>query len=178
MCFDRWIGGGEHGQGGKFLDGSQNRRVGALAAERAYKFIVIGECTSDITNLREIQDRNVRVYLAGQSSLNTLKVLEDVLALNPSIKRAIILPRPPRRDDRHLQHLAQLGTRELVKALPDSRFATKIFLGDFTSLQPNTVDQERVIFGDGDGVHLMTLAGRNLLTSAVIRSLQPLIDYV
>lgn len=150
-----------------------------LAAERPYTYIVIGECTSDITNLRGIQDRGVRVYLAGQSSLNTLKVMEDVLSFNPSIKRGIILPRPPRRDDRHLQHLSQLGRRELLKSLPSSPFASKIFLGDFSELQPTTSEQEQVLFGDGgDGIHLTTLAGRNLLTSAVIKSLKPLVENV
>ena len=45
------------------------------------------ESSSDITNLRDVQSRDIRVLLAGQSSLNTLNVIERVLFTYPSIER-------------------------------------------------------------------------------------------
>ena len=138
---------------------------------------MISECCSDISNLRHIENRQARVYLAGVSSLNTLKVMEEVLDAHPNIQRGIILPRPPRVDDRHLHQLSMLGTRELARSLPASRHFSKIYLGDYSQLHPRTVEQEVVLFGqEGDGVHLKTQAGRNLLTAAVLRSIKPLIN--
>ena len=81
----RWVGGPDYPQGGRFPEGSQNLRLKALAAERKYRFVVVSECCSDITNLRAIETRELRVYMAGQSSLNTLKALEDLLHHHPSI---------------------------------------------------------------------------------------------
>ena len=111
------------------------------------------------------------------SSLNTLKVMEEVLDAHPNIQRGIILPRPPRVDDRHLNQLSMLGTRELARSLPASRHFNKINMGDFSQLHPSTIEQEVVLFGEeGDGVHFKTQAGRNLLTAAVLKSLKPLIS--
>lgn len=118
------------------------------------------------------------MYMAGQSSLNTLQALEEVIRANPSIKKAVILPRPPRRDDLRLHLLSQLGSRVLKNALEDSPFKDKIHLGDYTSLQPRTAAQEEELFGSGDGIHLTTLPGRRLLTSAVIQSIKPLVDFL
>ena len=171
------MGGRGHGEGGKYPNGSQNRRLPQLASLRDYRFMVVSECTSDITNLRDIYDRDVRVFMAGQSSLNTLHTLEYVLQRHPNIESAIILPRPPRCDDRHLNQLSQLGSMELAKALPASPFAHKIFLGNYRDLQPTNAAQEKVLFGR-DGIHLSTLAGKNLFTAAVKKSIQPLIDLI
>ena len=115
LCI-RWVGGSGHPQGGKFPEASQNRRLKTLATERNYTFVVVSECCSDIINPSNILNSEARIYMAGQSSLNTLQALEEVMRANLSIKKAIILPRPPRRDDLRLHLLSQLGSRELKKA--------------------------------------------------------------
>ena len=72
-CFNyRWIG-GEYGRGGRFPEGCQETRLPKLAGERAYRFLVVCESSSYITNLRDVQSGDIRVLLARQSSLNTLK---------------------------------------------------------------------------------------------------------
>ena len=118
------------------------------------------------------------MHMAGQTSLNTLQALEEVMRANLSIKKAIILPRPPRRDDLRLHLLSQLGSRELKKALQDPPFKDKIHLGNYTSLQPRTAAQEQELFNSGDGIHLTTLPGQRPFTSAVIKSIQPLVDFL
>ena len=91
-CFNyRWIG-GEYGRGGRFPEGCQETRLPKLAGEREYRFLVVCESSSDITNLRDVQSRDIRVLLAGQSSLNTLNVIERVLFTYPSIEHYSFCP--------------------------------------------------------------------------------------
>ena len=99
------------------------------------------------------------MYMAGQSTLNTLQALKDVMKSNPRIKKADIRPRMPRRVDLHLQLLSQLGNRVLKNALEDSPFVDKIHLGDYTPLQPRTAAQEEELFGNGNSIHLTALPG-------------------
>ena len=91
-CFNnRWIS-GEYGRGGRFPEECQETRLPKLAGEREYRFLVVCESSSDITNLRDVQSRDIRVLLAGQSSLNTLNVIERVLFTYPSIEHYSFCP--------------------------------------------------------------------------------------
>ena len=177
-CFNyRWIG-GEYGRGGRFPEGCQETRLPKLAGEREYRFLVVCESSSDITNLRDVQSRDIRVLLAGQSSLNTLNVIERVLFTYPSIERVIILPRPPRSDDQHLHLLSKHATVKLRKALAFSVFSKKIFMGDYRDFEEAALKNPAFYFENGDGIHFRTMAGKHIFTKAVIKSIQPLIDIV
>ena len=91
-CFNyRWIG-GEYGRGGRFPEGCQETRLPKLAGEREYRFLNVCESSSDITNLRNVQSKDIRVLLARQSSLNTLNVIERVLFTYPSIEHYSFCP--------------------------------------------------------------------------------------
>ena len=177
-CFNyRWIG-GEYGRGGRFPEGCQETRLPKLAGEREYRFLVVCESSSDITNLRDVQSRDIRVLLAGQSSLNTLNVIERVLFTYPSIERLIILPRPPRSDNRHLHLLSKHATVELRKALAFSVFSKKIFMGDYREFEEEALKNPEYYFENRDSVHFRTMAGKHIFTKAVIKSIQLLIDIV
>ena len=105
-------------------------------------------------------------------------MIEMVLFSYPSNEHMIILPRPPRSDDRHLHLLSKHATVELRKALAFSVFSKKIFMGDYRDFEEAALKNPAFYFENGDGIHFRTMAGKHIFTKAVIKSIQPLIDIV
>ena len=151
------------------------------STKRNYSFAVLQGSATDITNLDTTSSHHLE-YLKQEvtiASKNMISAAENIVKLNPNIKKVLILDRVPRFDTKdadptHLKpFLSHFGNQVLKEELSKSYVKDKVFVAHHSLPQ---VFQEN-LFGnqrrrDFDGVHLRGPDGRNHYTRSLCNILQ------
>ena len=150
--------------------------VPKLLSAKAFTYLVLLSPTSDLTNLKEVEEQH-HEGLAQQSALNMFQTTLKALESSPSLRKVVIFEMFPRCDSPHLSSLAityNIALKELVAASPHTQQITVV---GHPSLTVRAQAKGEAMFGlpsypSTDGIHYRGAEGRQGLTFSIIEGLK------
>ena len=154
--------------------------------ESEYDYLVLGGGTVEITNLdtKLDPDSNLLVFKDEilSSSQKMFSIAESALQSFPSLRKVIILRKPPRFDPAAIDplglkpQLSRFGDAVLFDLWCNSSFKARIIIGDHQL--PHRLDEDHSrVFGDPklchyDGIHMYGPHGRKAFLASILNILK------
>ena len=157
------------------MKAGHGRVSGGAPQERIYTNLIMQAPCNDISNLSDIGDQETQYAMAEQSSKNTILVMEKALKDFPSLKKGVILLRPPRADG--LFDLSEHANFVLRGMAERSTLASMITIASMEEL--HFTDEEKMVkvFGPNIssksyGIHMDGEKGKELFTQAIVTGIR------
>ena len=169
--------------GAKYSESNFWDVVPRLLATNTYTNLVLLSPTSDLTNLKDVQEGS-HVALAQQSARNMFHTMIKALKTNPTLQKVVIFEMFPRTDSPHLSTLASTYNATLRWLVATSFFsqAKRIVVVGHPSLAITSTSKEQAMFGspsgrgaDGkrvDGIHFRGAEGSSFVTKSIVEGLK------
>ena len=150
---------------------AQELRVPELLSQKLYDFLIIFECTSDLTAIARLP-QNLQIFMAETSGRNTLATAESALRRFSSLQKVFILGAPPRVDHPQLQFLNQHRSGFLAWRIGQSPMRSQIKHCPLDRIKISSANQAAILFSEsGDGIHLRSQEAKGLFTQAVLSAI-------
>jgi hypothetical protein len=138
--------------------------------------LVVQAPTSDITNLQAVPEMDHK-DLVLQSARNVVHTVEQALADNPALRKAVILEQLPRKDSIHLFSLTHVYNTTLQQLVAASHHNSRLVVVGHPSLSPTTEAKTTAMFGSPssprrDGIHFRGSEGVRRHTNSVFSALK------